>query len=319
MPVRGGTARMSEKGILSLFFQAWEGAHNLTWVELITMMVDSNERTEEYRFLGESPNLEEEIDGVNIKQLLSHGFEITNKKFSTGLRIPTDDLWMDKSGQILTRLQEMSSKSVTHWARLLTTLQINGHLADCYDGKKFYAADHEEGSSGVQSNLLTASDVPELNVTTANRPSQTEFVDAVLGIIEHFYTFKDDQGEPINEDAMNFLVQVPVNMWGKAAAGVAAEYLSTTATNPLKNLKLNVDVVPNARMTSTPTEIHVQRTDGQGSAKPFIRQELEEVKPMVLGAGSDHEFNNDEWLFKIKTQRNVGYGNWRTAIKATFS
>lgn len=319
MPVRGGTAQLSEKGILGLFFQAWEGAHNLSWVELISMMVNSNEKTEEYRFLGESPNLEEEIDGLKLKELLAHGFEITNKKFSTGLRLPTVDLRRDKSGQILQRLSEMSQKSVTHWARLLTFLLQNGHLADCYDGKKFYAVDHEEGESGAQSNLLTKTDIPELKVVDPARPTQVEFVDAVLGVIEHFFTYVDDQGEPINEDATSFLAMVPVRMWGKAAAGVASEHLSTTVTNPLTKLPLQVTVAPNARLKSTPNNLHVFRTDGSGSAKPFIRQEEDEVRPNVLGAGSDHEFNNDEWLFKLSTWRNVGYGNWKMAINAELS
>lgn len=320
MPVRGGTAQLSEKGILGLFYQAWEGAHNLSWVDLVSMMNDdSNEKTEEYKFLGESPNLEEELDGLKIKELLAHGFEITNKKFSTGLRIPTVDLRRDKSGQILQRLSEMSGKSVTHWARLLTVLMQNGHLADCYDGKKFYAADHEEGESGIHSNILTKTEYPELQVENPERPTQVEFVDAVLAVIEHIFTFTDDQGEPINEDATSFIVMVPVRMWGKAASGVASEHLSTTVTNPLTKLKLEVQVVPNARLRTTPNDFHVFRTDGSGSAKPFIRQEEDTVKPSVLGAGSDHEFYHDEWLFKLATMRNVGYGNWKQAIKATLS
>lgn len=319
MTVRGGTAQLSEKGILGLFYQAWEGAHNLSWVEMVSMMVDSDEKTEEYRFLGESPNLEEETDGLKLKELLAHGFEITNKKFSTGLRIPTVDLRRDKSGQILQRLAEMSQKSVTHWARLLTVLAQNGHLADCYDGKKFYAADHEEGESGAQSNILTKTDYPELQVAVPSRPTQVEFVDAVLAVIEHFFTFVDDQGEPINEDATSFMAMVPVRMWGKAASGVASEHLSTTVTNPITKLEVDVKVVPNARLKSTPNDFHVFRTDGAGSAKPFIRQEEDEVKPGVLGAGSDHEFNHDEWLFKLQTWRNAGYGNWKQAIKATLS
>ena len=75
-------------------------------------------------------------------------------------------------------------------------------------------------------------------------------------------------------------------------------------------------VVPNPLLTWT-SSFAVLRTDGR--AKPFIRQEEEDLKVDALAEGSDEEFKNDRHLYGIKALRNAGYGLWQHAAKATLS
>ena len=61
-----------------------------------------------------------------------------------------------------------------------------------------------------------------MNVATATAPTPYEMALAILGVIQWFYTLLDDQGEPINGEARNFLAMVPVPFWGAAVAAMTS-------------------------------------------------------------------------------------------------
>jgi len=314
-----GITGLGSRAIIGKFYETLEQSKDLAWPFQIGMEMPSDQESETYKWLGFSPMMREWVGGRQAKGLRENGITITNKRFESTLEFDVDDLRREKTGQVDVRIGEMADKVNAHWASLLTTLITGNGL--CYDGQNFFDTDHSEGSSGTQVNAVTASQVSQLDVTTAAAPTPEEMAKAILGCVQYMYSYKDDQGEPMNENARKFTIMVPVNLWGPAVQAVASNLLSTgtgAIDNPLKlsAAKLDLSVEVNPRLTTT-TVFYVFRTDGR--AKPFILQNEEDVKMTVIGEGSELEFNDNVHRYGVKALRNVGFGYWQQALQATLS
>lgn len=309
---------LGSRSIIGKFYEMLEMSKDLAWPFRVGMEMPSNQESETYKWLGFSPALRQWLGGRQAKGLRENGITISNKTFEATLEINVDDLRRDKTGQINIRIGEMADRVNQHWASLLTTLIATSTTLG-YDGEYFFDTDHSEGDSGTQTNKLTASDYSDLNVTTAANPTAVELATAILKMIQHMYSFKDDQGEPMNENAAQFMCMVPVNMWAAAMQAVRSNLLSTgtgAIDNPLKNSELQITPVANPRLTGT-TVLYVFRTDGR--AKPFILQSETDVEMTAIAEGSEEEFKHNRHLYGVKAIRNVGTGYWQQAVMATLS
>ena len=313
---------LGSRAIIGTFYETLEQAIGNTWVPKLAMNFTSNQESETYKWLGAAPAVREWIGGRLAKSLIENGFSITNKTFEATLSILVEDLRRDKTGQIKLRIQEMADRVAAHPMKLLSTLIENGGGATnglAYDGQYFFDTDHSQGSSGTIINDLAVGDYAALNVSSAAAPSSNEMADVIMALIQHFFLFKDDQGEPINELARSFMIMVPVNMWGAAQSAVSVNMLNTgsgSRDNPLLKMGMNIEVVVNPRLTST-TKLAVFRTDGR--TKPFIEQVEEGVTISAIAEGSELEFEHNEHHYGVKKITNVGYGMWQHAIRATLS
>lgn len=310
---------LSSRAIIGMFYEMLETSKDTAWPFQIGMEFPSNQESETYKWLGFSPALREWLGGRQAKGLRENGINIKNKLFEATLEVNVQDLKRDKTGQIRVRIGELADRVNAHWGSLLSTLIINGATTVCYDGQYFFDTDHAEGSSGTVINKLAAAQVGALDVTTAAAPTANEMAQAILGAIGYMYGFKDDQGEPMNENARKFAVMVPVNMWAAAAQAISANMLSTgtgAIDNPLMKNGLTINAIANPRLTGT-TVFYVFRTDGR--AKPFILQNEEDATMNAIAEGSEEEFKNNRHLYGVKASRNVGYGYWQQAVHCTLS
>lgn len=309
---------LSSRAIIGKFYVALETAMSAGWAQKVGMLFTSDQDSETYKWLGASPMLREWIGGRQAKSLQTQGVTITNKPFEATMEVAVKDLRRDKTGQINIRIADLARRVEEHWDKLLTSLIETGESAVCYDGQYFFDTDHSEGSSGTQTNDLSTSDYSEIGaVSTATNPTANELCDVILKMIQHMYTFKDDQGEPMNGGAKSFLLQVPVAFYGAAFQAVSLNNLNTGSgvrDNPL--VKFNIEVSPNPRSTWT-TKLALYRTDAP--AKPFILQEEEPVTVQAIAEGSELEFNTDTHHYGVKCTRNVGFGFWQYAVLATLS
>lgn len=318
------TLNLSSRAIVGSFYETLEQGFDTGWPNLIGWMNDmSDQESETYNWLGMSPAMREWIGGRQAKGLRTNGLTIINKKFEATLQIAVDDIRRDKTGQIMVRVAELAERVNSHWASLLSTLIKNGDTdtnGTCYDGQYFFDTDHSEGDSGTLSNAITASDYGDLNVTTAANPTPEEMAKVIMKMVQHQYSFLDDQGEPLNENARRFALMVPIGMWGAAQQAVQKDFVSTGSgaiDNPLKTSAFSIDaVIANPRLDWT-AELALFRVDGR--VRPFILQSEQGLTTSMIAEGSEHEFENDEWLFGVKAIRNVGYGMWQHAVKATLS
>jgi phage major head subunit gpT-like protein len=305
---------ITSRDIIGRFYAALEANPGAAWVDPISMLFTSDQASETYAWLGQAPAMREWIGGRNAKGFRENGVTIANKKFEATLDVPVDWMRRDKTSQIMVRINEMAQRANSHWASLLTTLIIAGEAATCYDGDTFFGGAHSEGDSGTQDNDI------EVNITTTTSPTAAEMETAVLEAVQTIMGFKDDQGEPLNEDARRFLVMVPTPFMSAAAAALNSPIIttgSTSFTNTLVNLGgFGFQLAINPRLTWT-TKFAVFRSDG--SVAPFIRQEEETLTISAVAEGSEEEFKNDRHLYGIKAMRNVGYGYWQKSCLVTFT
>jgi phage major head subunit gpT-like protein len=313
-------AELGSRAIRGFYYEKLETARSKSWTDLIANEFTSDQASETYDWLSMVPAMREWVDGKAAKGFTTNGITIENRHFEATISIRKRDIRRDKTGQLRMRMGELATRGDTHWASLLTTLIQNGNSTPCYDGAHYYSATHQEGNSPVQSNLLTSSDYPSLNVAVAIRPTVAEFANALMDILTHFFSYKDDQNEPRNEDASQFVLMVPFKLYGVALQAVTSNFINTgagTIDNPLKAFEgqFSIKVLANNRLTWT-TDCTLMRVDAD--AKPFIKQQETAPRPSMKAEGSDYEFDHDAWMYSIDAWRNVGYGMWWQAIRFTF-
>lgn len=312
-------AGLGSRAIIGRFYNTLEQNLGGSWVDKVGMKFDSNQESEEYKWLGMSPMLRQWLGTREANNLREQGIEIKNLTFEGTLEIDVDDMRRDKTGQIQVRIDELADRATDHWAKLLSALILTGETALCYDGQAFFDTDHSEGDSGTQSNDLSSADYAALNVTTPTDPTADELATIILKMIQHQYSYKDDKGEPMNGEAKNFLVQVPVSFWASALQAVTKNNLNTGSgvrENPLISDAFNVEVSANPRLTWT-TKLAVYRTDARTA--PYILQEEQDVTMSAIAEDSEEEFKNNRHLYGVKAIRNVGFGYWQQATLGTLS
>ncbi len=309
---------ISSRAVIGTFYETLLSASQQSWASQLAMMLTSNQESETYRWLGMVPAMREWAGGRLAKGLRASGITIVNKDFEATLEILASDVRRDKTGQVQVRIQELADRAAGIWEALISQLILTGGTGICYDGQYFFDTDHSEGDSGTQKNLLTASEVPALNVTSPSAPSEAEFASALMGVIGYMLAYKDDQGEPINAPAKAFAVMTPPNLYGAAAAAVSQRVLmgATLANNAVLSAGLTVTPICNPRLTANDV-FYVFRTDGR--AKPFICQEELPIEMTALAEGSEEEFKNNRHLYGVKMSGNAGYGLWQHATKNTLS
>ena len=307
-----GASGLSSRAIIGRFYQTLEERAMKDWVGAISMPSDSNQESETYKWLGMVPALREWIGGRNAKGFRENGITIDNKTFEATLKIAVDDIRRDKTGQINIRIDELAVRALQHWNKLLSALINNGESQLCYDGQYFFDTDHSEGDSGTQDNDIT------YDVTTTTAPTAAEMELAILKAVAQILGFKDDQGEPLNDGASQFLVMVPTPFMAAAAAALKNPVIidgSGSRTNTIVNIGgFSFELAVNSRLTWT-TKFAVYRSDG--ITKPLIRQEETGVEVSAVAEGSEHEFKENEHLYGVKSSRNVGYGMWQQACLVT--
>lgn len=310
---------LSSRDLIGMYFLRLEQNPGLAWVNAISNLFSSDRHQEKYGWLGQVPQLREWLGERKAKGLLDQSFTIDNKHYEGTIEFALKDLRRDKTGQIQVRINEFVDRQLSHWASLLSTLIVDGETKTAYDGQFFFDTDHSEGSSGSQSNDITVdiSAVPAQTHGTTTNPSIEEMQHTILKATSQIMSLVDDQGEPMNENASQFLVMVPTALWMTTVKAVALPAPSPgtegVLVNDVSNLRFGVAMNP--RLDSDWTDkIAVFRTDAE--IKPLIRQSETEPDLKAKAEGSEFEFDNAAWQFGIDTWRNVGYGFWQRACLA---
>lgn len=308
---------LSSRAVVGMYYEALAANAGAAWIDQVSNYFNSDQASEQYAWLGMPPALREWIGGRNAKGFSQNGITIENKHFESTIEIALRDLRRDKTGQIRARMAELAQRGQSHFAALLSTLIVNGPSTVCYDGQYFFDTDHSEGASGNQSNDITT-DISALPATlhgTVTAPSPEEMQQAILASISQMYTFVDDQGEPINEDAQSFLVMVPVGLSQSALAALSMVRAAAASTFAIDNFNISLAVNPRLTAAGWTDEFVTVRTDG--SIKPLIRQEETSPELKVKDESSEFAFDNDAIQVGIDTWRNVGYGRWQGAVLNT--
>ena len=299
---------LTSQAIIGRFYRRLEEFAQSSWWTQLAMRFSSTQESETYRWLGMVPQVREWVGGRQIRPLRSQGVTIVNKTWESTIRVDADEQRRDKSGQILVRVNEMARRVATHPNKLLTELILGGDTDLAYDGESYFGTSHSEGDSGTQSNSIT------YDAGTPTAPSDAEMYAAIVKALGQLISFQDDQGEPMNESAREFLVMTPMPFLSATLTALSSQQIDASS-NPLSGGEpFRVNWVANPRLTWT-DKFAVFRTDGQ--SRPFIFQEELPVQVQVLAEGSELEINENQHQYGVKAIHEAGYGFWQDACLVT--
>lgn len=324
---------ITSRAMIGRYYHRLETVGRMSSVPRIAKLFLANQEIEEYKWLGQVPKLREWVGGRHAQGLKDNGISIRQQLFEATLEFSVDHLRRDKSGQVMVRIDELSQQTIDHWHELVMTLINNGHSTVCYDGFYFYHTAHVEGNNTTAQDNDLAIDISGLPVTqhgSTTTASPAEIAACIMRGVQAIVGFKDDQNRPMNRNAREFVVHVPINHMEPALAAITADAFAGSETNALKKQgKFKIDVEPAPDLSATDT-LFVHRADG--FTTPFIRQAENptpgasdagaitdndeiDVKVEVIGEGSELEFTNRVHRFGVSAQRNVGYGMWQQSCR----
>lgn len=286
----------------------------------ITALFQSDQEKETYPWLSESPVMREWIGGRQPASLTEKSIEITNVLYEASMVIPYHK-WVkrDKTGQINLRVSQLAQKTVSHWAELVSTAITNGATTDAYDGFKYFATNHSEGSSGTQDNSRTSA------AATGTQPTAGEFADVLLSNTSAIIGYKDTNGKPLQAGLRDFTVMVPPAFLAPAASALGSPSIIYTtgagaASNPVNAVSalggFRYTLVVNPRLTWTDKFVLFANNPLMPA---IIRQEEGGIEYTAIAEGSEREAISDEWFFGISASRGVKLAMWQSAVLHTFT
>lgn len=303
--------RLNDAGIRSAFFEVLD-ARQPNWVDKLAFQTNSNHGLETYAMMGMPPAMREWKGGRQPAELGEDTLIIHNKPFESTVKVMKEELRRGQNEQILMRIQDLAKRGLQHKGNQLTDLIISGASLTCYDGQAFFSSTHSSRNSGTQDNDLTFA------AATGTTPTIQEWRDAFLQSVKTIMSFKDDQGELVNEGARSFVPMVPSSMFEVAQQALKLPQIDNGMSNILVNLNEYQfeDPVVNFRLTDS-ASFFTFRTDG--SMKPLIIQEEVPLDMPSVAEGSEEEFFNRNHLYSAEWWGGFAYGEWRYAVRTVFT
>lgn len=306
-----GAELLSSRAIRAMIQQSLVKAAPDLWVERTTKLFNSDQESETYKWLSDVPALREWKGARHVADFKDFGITVVNSPFEATIQVKKRERRRDKVGQLQMKIGDLSRRSMTHWSKISTELLETNPTA--YDGVPFFNASHSELDSGTQSNLLG------YDATTAADPTAAEMKNAILDCVQAMVGFKDSVGEPVSEDASEFLVMVPTNMMAATAAALGNSVIVESGgavSNTIQALgNFGFRFVVNARLTSA-TGFYIFRTDAM--VPTIIRQQEFGPNISAKAEGSDYEHDFNAHEYGVDCDRAVAPGRWQNAVKLVF-
>jgi phage major head subunit gpT-like protein len=269
----------------------------------IATVVESGSDKQSYNWLGATPALREWVDERVPGALRTHSYEVANRKYEASIEVDRETFEDDQLGQVKPRIEELALRAASHPDELVLGLLASGFTTPCYDGQNFFDADHSEGESGTQSNVVSgAFDAGKLE----------EAVIRMLG-------FKDDQGKPLGI-MPDTLVVGPDNFFNAREVLNSVSIVMAGDTdrekpsgNPLSGM-LNLIVsphVPGAQWFVLATAYPVRPLLFQWRIRPEFSA--------VMDPSDDYVFSSDAFKYGVRSRCGAGYGLWYLAVGSTGS
>jgi phage major head subunit gpT-like protein len=286
------------KGLNAAFVKAFNNAENPADVMPFIMETTSTSDKEQYGWLGQSPSMSEWIDERKLKSLNEFEYEIPNKDYEATLPVDRNALKDDQLGNVKVRIDDLARKAKIHPRKLFIEALKEGETELCYDGQPFFSASHEEGDSGVQSNLLTGTGITLAQLETDIDASE-----------EAMLSFKDDTGEPWNEGEVKIGVVCHTSLKNKFIRLNTLDLINNT-TNSMKGRISQITY--SARFDDKNDWYLGDISEGM---KPIIKQKRQDPVFGALEGDSDNGFMRKKYYYGIDYRVGFGYGLWQKMVK----
>jgi phage major head subunit gpT-like protein len=293
--------RLLKSGLNTAFMKSYDSVQ--TYYQNFVTQVPSTKSSEEYGWLGDSPELREWNGERLPKALREFGFVLKNKKYESSIRVDQDAIDDDQYGQIVFRVSGMGDGAKRSYDKQFVAVVEAGRTTNCYDGQFFFDTDHSEGSSGTQSNLFTSS---ALSATTAKT------------IITAMEQYKTDEGRFSGVRVTDIMVPSTLEWTAKEIFDPTAVAVSTDPAKAVLRGRVKVNVNPYLN-GSAGANAPYYFMDLSGYIKPFIFQIRKPIKfDQVTTDNPDTQaFMTDANLYGVKARHAFGYGDWRLCAMGT--
>lgn len=271
----------------TVFNKAFEGQHPT--YEKVATVVPSTSESETYAWLGDIPGMREWIGEREIQNLSGSAYTIKNKDFELTVGVDRNAIEDDKIGLYKPSIQMLGASAASHPDELVYALLASGFEAKCYDGKAFFATDHEVGKNAV-SNKITSKLSLESYVTAR----------AMMR------GYKNSKGRSLAL-VPNLLV-VPPALEAKAREILVAEFINGTKNTMQGTAELHVE----PRLTSDAAWFLL---DTSRPIKPLIYQQRKKAKFVSKTAETDDNvFMSKKFIYGADSRGNAGFGFWQMAV-----
>lgn len=238
----GGLKGLGHRNVQGNYFMRYGEEMARLWYPRIVTSFTTDQDHEIFKWLGNVANPRKWTGERQRTSLTDYGITLIGDKFELTVEADVDDVRRDKTGQILRRIGEMGRKMASLPQRLISTLLSDNPTA--YDGLPMFSNAHVVGKSGTQSNDITHS-----GVTAPDAPTSEEMAQAILAGIQNMIGLLDDQGDPINEGARQFLIVGPTKYMNAAAAALKNEYTSAGVSNTIQASDFQISWATNPRLS----------------------------------------------------------------------
>jgi phage major head subunit gpT-like protein len=123
-----------------------------TWYERAAMTVPASTRIMDYRFLLDFPMVREWLGDRQISSLEPKAYQVETKDWEATIEVDRNDIEDEQVGLYNPIVAALAQEARKHPEKLIADLMTGGFATACYDGKNFFATDHEVGS-GTASNF----------------------------------------------------------------------------------------------------------------------------------------------------------------------
>lgn len=310
---------ITDYGVKGILHKALADTPNTDQIAALARREDSGlpaGSSEKLDFLGTVPAMREWISKRSSTHPVEYNYQVTLKKFENTIFLPLDWINNDKTGKVREASNGLA-KRYMQWPAAQVAALINvGESTNAFDGQFFFDTDHVWGKSGTINNDLTFNAVDHTN------PTVYEVAQALVRAVNAFSAFKDDQGEPLNEDIteVTVLVQAGTNLAAALNSAIQLPNVDTGAgviANPVRGLPYTMKFVSSTRITLNDRFVVVNSSP---NACPFVFLENKADYAVTgKGAGSDFEHDNDGWEYGIKANGAAAYGRFTDAVLMTLN
>jgi phage major head subunit gpT-like protein len=266
------------------------------------MEVQSQNQTEIHNWLGAIPSVKEWVSERTIERLSAFEYAVTNRDWEMTIEIPRNAIEDDRVGLYRPIIETMARQARNHPATL--AMQIFQNNPTGYDNQPLFSTTHQEGQSGVQSNIVTGS-----GTTLA------QIIDDLDKVSARFASFKDDRGNPImiaGQPLDVTHVMVPPGLKGAFETIARAEMIQNT-TNKWQG---RLQVITNPYLTDQNDWIALCL------AHPFKPVLVQIRRPATIQdfnseAAAVELFHRKRFLIGVDGRYAVAPAFWQTAIRVT--
>ncbi|MBK0063962.1 MULTISPECIES: Mu-like prophage major head subunit gpT family protein [unclassified Acinetobacter] len=295
MNINGATLDALYLGVKTVFNNAFT-ATQTEWQE-IAMEVPSSAAFENYKWLGNIPQMRLWVGKKNIQKLDKYDYVIKNQSYEATIEIARDDIEDNQIAGLNIQASSVGESAKKHPDQLVYQAVNGGFTNKCFDGQPFFSANHKVGKT-------TFGNKGTKKLSSATAAAADASIGAAIRALEEI---TDENGESLGVKPVILLV--PPALRATATRLMNNEKLGDDSENPYRN---TAKVVVSGRIKDPN---HWFLLDTSKPVKPFIYQKRKAAQ-LVRSTGSDSSnvFMEGVYYYGVEARGNSGYGFWQLAF-----